>query len=113
LALDETTDFGRVHRSINSILNRIAPYSAEATLNPNETCEVPAGLEHVGGKCLIFDEWDCRSDEMVDSFGLLLVLEIFRSEMNFAREYGAAELFARLKKAGCYPYSDMDREAVA
>jgi hypothetical protein len=29
-AKDEETDFGRAHMSINAILNRIAPYSAQA-----------------------------------------------------------------------------------
>ena len=56
-AKDESTPFGRAHSNINSILDYIAPYSASATLNPNETCEFPAEMEHVGGKCLIFDAY--------------------------------------------------------
>jgi hypothetical protein len=38
---------------------------------------------------------------------------VFRSEMEYARENGGAKLIRRLKKAGYYPYSDLDREAVA
>lgn len=53
-AKDESTPFGRAHMTINAVLNRIAPYSAQATLNPNETCEFPADMPRVGGRCLIF-----------------------------------------------------------
>jgi len=40
-AKDDTTPFGSVHRDLNSILNLIARYSTEATLNPHDTCEFP------------------------------------------------------------------------
>src|SRR3954469_329259 len=56
-AKDDSTQFGRAHSNINRILNRVAPFSASATLNPNETCEFPAEMAHVGGKCLIFDAY--------------------------------------------------------
>jgi hypothetical protein len=36
-ALDASTPFGHVHASIDAILNRIARFSEDATLNPNET----------------------------------------------------------------------------
>ena len=40
----------------------------------------------MGGKCLIFDGYGARSDEDgYRSFGILAVIEIFRSEMDFAR----------------------------
>lgn len=110
-ARNEATPFGRAHRSINAILNCIAPYSAEATLNPNETCEFPADMEAIGGKCLIFDAYGF--DAAHAEFGLLALIEIHRSEMDFARKHGGANLIAKLKQAGYYPYSDMDRPAVA
>ena len=112
-AKDENTPFGKAHKNINSILNYIAPYSAQATLNPNETCEFPAEMESVGGKALIFDAYGFRSDDIVRRFGVLLIIEVFRSEMEFARANGGSELIARLKAAGHYPYSDLDREPVA
>jgi hypothetical protein len=102
------TPFGRAHANINSILNMIARYSAQATLNPRETCEFPKKMEVVGGKCLIFDAY---SDAPAD-FGLMAVIEVFRSEMDFARANGGDELFNRLKAAGHYPYSDLDRDPV-
>ena len=75
-ALDDTTPFGSIHTSFNSLLNRIAPYSAEAKLNPNATCEFPTDMERVGGKCLIFDGYACYNDEFAKNFGLLVSIEI-------------------------------------
>lgn len=112
-AKDDSTPFGRAHSNIKRILNRIAPYSASATLNPNETCEFPANMEHVGGKCLIFDAYGSPSSEQKRSFGVLAIIEIHRSEMDFARSAGGAELIQRLKAGGHYPYSDLDRDPVA
>lgn len=110
-AHDPSTPFGRAHQSINAILNCIARYSAEATLNPNETCEFPADMETIGGKCLIFDSYDF--DGAQAEFGLLAIIEIHRSEMEYARSQGGKKLITRLKKAGYYPYSDLERPAVA
>lgn len=112
-ALDASTPFGHVHASINAILNLIARYSVEATLNPNETCEFPADMAAIGGKCLIFDGYARQSDEFADNFGLLAIIEIFPSEMEYARTNGGAELLQRLKARGFYPYSDLDREPAA
>jgi hypothetical protein len=104
------TPFGAAHANINLLLNYIAPYSAEATLNPYETCEFPEEMEDVGGKCLIFDAYG--SGETLPEFGLLAIIEIFRSEMEYAREHGGEMLLEKLKAAGHYPYSDLDREPV-
>lgn len=105
--------FGKAHDNINRVLNPIARYSAQATLNPNETCEFPADMEDVGGKCLIFDGYAHHNDDVAKDFGLLAVIEIFRSEMDFARSNGGARLIEKLKLAGHYPYSDLDRKPVA
>jgi len=112
-AKNERTPFGQAHSVINAVLNRIAPYSAQATLNPNETCEFPADMPTVGGRCLIFDGYPSYPDDERAEFGLLAVIEVFRSEMAYARKNGGAVLLKRLKAKGHYPYSDMDREPVA
>jgi hypothetical protein len=111
-ATDETTAFGRQHSRISSILNPIARYSEQVRLNPLETCEFPTDTPRVGGACLVFDAFAHHSDEMVGSFGLLAVIEVFRSEMDYARRRTSAELLRQLKAKGCYPYSDLDREPV-
>jgi len=108
---NEGTAFGQVHRRIHVILNHIARYSAQATLNPNETCEFPSDMPRVGGRCLIFDSYG--QAEAPQDFGLLAIIEVFRSEMEYAREEGGANLLERLRAAGHYPYSDLDRRPVA
>ena len=112
-AKDEKTAFGRANLNINAILNSIAPHCATTSLNPDETCELPADMEHVGGKCLIFDGYARLSDDVAVDFGLLAIIEIFRSEMEYALNRGGVELIKRLKAKGHYPYSDLDRKPVA
>jgi hypothetical protein len=43
----------------------------------------------------------------------LAVIEVFRSEMDYARKNGGAKLLHRLKAKGHYPHYDLDREPVA
>jgi hypothetical protein len=105
--------FGIAHRNINTILNFIARYSAQATLNPRDTCEFPQDMERVGGKCLIFDAYGAATHTSAGRFGILAVIEVFRSEMAYAREHGGEALLTLLKTAGHYPYSDLDRLPVA
>jgi hypothetical protein len=117
LNLDEAknpeTPFGAAHTKINSVLNLIANYCAQAKLNPNETCEFPAEMEKVGGKCLIFDAYPSAKTTGPKGMGLLLVMEVHRSEMEFARQNGGEKLIEKLKESGVYPYSDMERDPVA
>ena len=112
-AKDPGTAFGRAHANIRAILNLMARYSAEAVLNPEETCEFPADMEHVGGKCLIFDGYARHSDDIAGVFGLLAIIEVFPSEMAYARKHGGRKLITRLRDHHHYPYSDLDRSPVA
>lgn len=95
---------------LRSALNSIAPYSEEATLNPFETVGFPDDWEHMGGRQFIFDSYkpECFDKE----FGLMLVIEIFPSELEYKTENGGDALLEKLRAAGHYPYSDMDREPV-
>ena len=68
-------------------------------------------MDRIGGKCLIFDAYGFDGDKA--DFGLLAIIEIHRSEMEYAREHGGENLIAKLKTAGFYPYSDLSRPAVA
>ncbi len=105
---DVKTQYSGAEKNIRSLLNTVARFSFEATLNPNETCEFPESFEEIGGKCLIFDSYG----DAVGGFGLMLVIEIFRSEMKFAMENSGTALLSKLKESGYYPYSDMDRDPV-
>lgn len=111
-AKNKDTAFGKAHSNINSVLNLLARYSAEASLNPGETCSTPEDMERVGGKCFVFDGYGPHSDDVAEDFGLLLVIEVHRSEMEYAREHGGDALLQILKDAGHHPYSDLDREPV-
>ncbi len=110
-ANDENTAFGKAHRNITAILNPMASYSEQAKLNPNETCEFPADMEGIGGKCLMLSDYNSKKEGKED-FGVMVVIEIFRSEMEFVMQSGGAELIVLLKDKGMYPYSDMDRKPV-
>jgi hypothetical protein len=109
-ANNENHPFGKIHRRMNGILNCMARYSAEATLNPGETCEFPEEMEELGGGCLIFDAYQDREDET--DFGLLVLIEVYREEMELARTHGSQVLLDLLKSKGHYPYSDLDRAPV-
>ncbi|PQO38618.1 suppressor of fused domain protein [Blastopirellula marina] len=118
-ALDPSTPFGKVHENINLVLNVLAPYSAEAVLNPGNTCSFPEEMEQVGGKCFVLDRYgDSIGEELeakgdgIASFGLMVVIEILPAEMDYALEEGGIALLEKLKQAGHYPYSDLDREPV-
>jgi hypothetical protein len=111
-AKDDKTPFGSAHRNINSILNHIARYCTQTTLNPKDTCEFPKEMKSVGGKCLILDGYSPTDSLGPNGMGLMLILEVFLSEMRFAMENSGAELIQMLKITGHYPYSDIDRQPV-
>ena len=111
---ETSTAFNLIERRVCGIFTTIGNYSFQAVLNPNETCEVPTDGEE--NRCLVFDNYqpDNKQFKIGDrQHHLLLCLEIFRSEMEFSRKNGSKELLDKLKAAGHYPYSDLDREPVA
>ncbi len=104
--------FGQIERRTCSIFTRIGNYAFETKLEPGDTCELP--VNDGPNQCLIFDEYIGRKDFEIQGkkYGLLLVIEIHKDEMEFAIEHGSSKLFALLKEKGHYPYSDLDRESV-
>lgn len=112
-SVEPQTAFNLIERRICEIFTTIGNYSFQAVLNPNETCEVPSAGEE--NKCLVFDNYQPDNKEFKignRKHHLLLCVEVFRSEMEFTRQNGSKELFNKLKIAGHYPYSDLDREPV-
>lgn len=112
---NDQTPFNLIERRICGIFTTIGFFSREEVLNPNETCEIPVeeGEENI---CLVLDLYEPGNEKFrvgEKQHHLLLCLLVYKSEMEFARANGSAELFARLKGAGYYPYSDLDREPVA
>ena len=110
---ESQTAFNLIERKICGIFTTIGFFSRQAVLNPNETCEIP---NEEGNTCLVFDLYQTDNKEFKigeRKHHLLLCIQVFRTEMEFARANGSEELFEKLKEAGHYPYSDMDRRAVA
>ena len=65
----------------------IANYSFDAKLEPGETCTLPYDDEP--NKYIIFDEYkpdNLQFEIAGHKHGLLLIIEIFESEMKYAQE---------------------------
>jgi hypothetical protein len=111
---DDKDPFNRIERRMCGILTVVGRYSHDAVLNPGETCEVP-WKEGDPTTCLIFDEYQ-KDGVPFEIEGkkhcLLLCMEVFRSEMEYAMKKGSAPVLRKLKEKGYYPYSDLDREPV-
>jgi hypothetical protein len=101
--------FNKIERRFCGIFTTIGWFSTEAILNPKETCEVPK--EGEDNRCLIFDLY--KEFKVGDrQHHLLLCLEVFRSEMEYAMQNGSEDLINMLRAAGHYPYSDLNRTPV-
>lgn len=105
--------FATAYHQATPSLNLMARYAEQATLNAGDTSEFPPQMARVGGKTFVLFGLDQRPSERVGQFGLLVLVEVFRSEMEFARDNGSAALRERLEIAGVYPYSELDRDSVA
>jgi hypothetical protein len=107
------TPFEETETRLKEIMTWIGRYSFDAVLQPGQTADLPWGDGEL--KHLIFNEFDTRGVPFEingKQYGLLLIMEIFPAELDYARRYGSSPLFDKLKEAGVYPYSDMDREPV-
>ncbi|WMJ71711.1 hypothetical protein RCC89_00785 [Cytophagaceae bacterium ABcell3] len=111
---DSKGAFNIIERKICGLFTAIGFYSREAVLNPYDTCELPNG-DGKENTCLLFDLYEPGSKKFKvgdRQHHLLLCLQIFKSEMDFARGNGSEQLIDLLKQAGHYPYSDLERQPV-
>lgn len=113
---------------LHRVLTNLAFYvcSDGVEVNGYDTLEFPQDFDdkQLAGRCFIFDELPAAAPVPVPTspdekspldgkrFGVLLAIEVFRQEMNWAREQGTEKLVERLQAAGAYPFSDLDREPV-
>lgn len=111
---DENHPFNKIERRMCLIMTGIGLYSYHAVINPGETCELPV-YENEPNQCLIFDEYR-RDGTAFEIEGrkhcLLLCIEVFCSEMEYAVRHGSDIVLRKLKATGHCPYSDLDREPV-
>ncbi|MEL6562559.1 MAG: suppressor of fused domain protein [Bacteroidota bacterium] len=106
-------DFGKIERRFCGIFTGVGNFSFQAKLEPGETCELPVNEEP--NRCLVFDEYTDTFESFQvqgQKYGLLLIIEVHRDEMEYAMQNGSAALFKKLKEKGYYPYSDLDRPSV-
>lgn len=109
------TPFEKDNIHINTVLNMLARYiETGAKLNHGDTLEFPADFEDedVAGRCFIFSRYDdpVKVPESDHKFGIMVAIEIFRSEMLFAmHNSGGEKLLEMLNAAGIGLVSNLDR----
>lgn len=109
---DHQTLFNPIERRACGFLTQIGLYSFQAILNPKETIEITNG-KNEENTYLIFDLYNPHDKKFLignREHHLLLCMQLFKREMDYARQNGSEELFKILKEKGIYPYSDLDRE---
>lgn len=114
IAEDRLTPFERMNSRMCGIMTAIGRYSFSATLRHGQTAEIP-WKEGEERPCIVFDKFDTNEMEFEiegKRHGLLLCIEIHRSEVEYARKHSGRVLIDKLKEAGVYPYADLDREPV-
>ena len=113
--LDPASPFTRMMNRVCGILTSIGHYSQQAVLQPGETAEIPWS-DGEPSVCVVFDRYDTNGipfEVNGQRHGLLLVIQVHRSEMEYGRKRSGKALLAKLKEAGAYPYSDLGRPPVA
>ena len=96
-----------------SIMTTLGRYSYSTELKHGDTAEVPY-VDGDKSTYVIFDKFEPKEIPFEiegKKHGLLLIMEVFLSELEYARKNRTRMLIDKLKTAGFYPYSDMDREA--
>ena len=102
-----------MERKISGLLTILAQHAFLASLAPGETAEVPT--EEGESHYLIFDKYQPKRRPFRignHDHGLLLIMEVHKSELKYARKYGTHKLIEKLKQAKVYPSSDLDRASV-
>jgi hypothetical protein len=108
-----TAAFSSIDRRMCGLLTAIARYSEIASLNPNETCEVPADGDGPNASIIFAAHPTASSFQIgMQVHGLLLCIEVHAVELEFARQQGTQALIRLLRASGHFPYSDLDRPAV-
>jgi hypothetical protein len=107
------TNFNIIERRICGNLTSVGYCSKATALNPGDTCELPTNENK--NRYLIFDSYTPGGKKFMigdREHHLLLCMEIFKEELDYARANNSVQLFNLLKQQGVYPYSDLNRESV-
>ena len=96
---------------MRALLNCFAPYAEQVQLNKYETIGIPEDWDAMAGSNVILDTY--KPEFFNKDFGLMLIMEIFPSELEYKTKNGGDALIDLLKQADHYPYSDLNRNPVA
>ncbi len=105
--------YAAMEYQLSSMLSTVGHFSRQAVLKPGDTCELPQD-DH-DDRCILLSAYEPDGRTFtIDGrdHHLMLCMEVHRSEMEYSRQEGSAALLERLKCAGFYPYSDLDRTPV-
>ena len=110
----DVTAFQKIEHRLRGVFTILGNYSYENILNTLETIEIPFD-KNEDNSCVILDEYkvpgvDFKIGE--ERHGLMLIILVFKSEMDYAMQYGSSIVIQKLKESGFYPYSDLDRKPV-
>ena len=100
-----------------SLMTNTAFYGAAsgeyaAVLNSLETSTIPISYDEIDENAYCFFRKYANFSVGNRKHHLLLIMEVFESEQDYARQEGTEKLLEKLKAKGYYPYSDLDREPV-
>lgn len=112
-----TDELAVAHRDAHdwgpATISHLARYTCETRLEPGQTMDLgrnfPKGSTMAG---LLFIAYGGRFEYLGGKAGLLMCWAITRDEMDACRSGKRNEVFASLKAAGVYPYSDLFRPSV-
>lgn len=107
---EEKHEFLAAERRLCHIFTAVARVAQKERIDVGDFFEIPA--LHGPNHCVLFDR---HAPLWIDgrAHTLMLVMEIHRSEYNFALGKGGQTLLARLRHHGRHPYTDLDRNTVA
>ena len=101
--------YKKIERRFCKIFTELADYSSQTVLNPKDTIEASVSEDEIA--YLILDKYD-DFKVLEEKHHLLLVVEVFKSEIEYAIQNGVDKLIEKLKHSKVYPYSDLDRKVV-
>jgi len=104
------------HRGDNewgpNIISKLARYTCDARLEPGHTMEIgPVVPPGSAIAAFLFTDY-ARFKIKGENAGLLLCLGITADELKACRSGKRDDVFARLKRAGVYPYTDLFRNSM-
>jgi hypothetical protein len=106
-------EWDKVERRMCWAFTDLGNYVKQYAIKPRDTAETPQ--KDLPNRCYIFDEYKHPQNKFMignQQHGLMLVLEVFPSEMEYAMQHGSDVVVNALKEKGHYPYCDLDRQPV-